>query len=493
MAFAAGGNNYKQLGEPEFTSTESLQFMRVGDYLGLMKIEAVSAGDGFSLALNDKGEVFAWGYNYYRNLGLGDTTANKDTPTILGGDLSGKRVVSIAACKYHGLMTAMCMHGVQTRFRMLENGLEDGLVSIKNRIDPLPQRWLISKRGRSRLLVVNFIPSYSQTKINSTHGAVIWMDKWAGERLMHLVPYPNLSLPGITTEKIYYGRMLLLERCTTLLLISMVTYTRGVLTIQDKLDFVNGEGAPQSNATIPRLVFPSNTTFAISIAASQSSTFIALNDGRAYSWGSNSYGELGVPSDGTRVLTPTQITIVGSLGVKELKSRAFSRAIYALTANNNTIAWGDNLSGQLGIGSKGSQYATPQTIGDQYTSLQYRIYPSPSLSHSLYLVEGLSCFALLAFDELVCSGHGVCSSFDNCSCDSGYAGKDCSLPICYDLHAGEPEVCSGHGQCLTVDTCLCQTGYTGEKCEKKDAFCTVPGTTAMDNWRTLLEDREYRD
>ncbi len=143
--------------------------------------------------------------------------------------------------------------------------------------------------------------------------------------------------------------------------------------------------------------------------------------------------------------------------------------IYALTANNNTIAWGDNLSGQFGIGTKSSKYTTPQTIGDKYTSLQYMIYPSPSLSHTLYLISGLSCFALQAFDELVCSGRGVCSSFDNCSCDSGFTGKDCSLPICYDLHAGEPEVCSGHGQCLTIDKCLCRLGYTGEKCENKDA------------------------
>lgn len=77
-----------------------------------------------------------------------------------------------------------------------------------------------------------------------------------------------------------------------------------------------------------------------------------------------------------------------------------------------------------------------------------------------------TCFGLPANDAGVCSGHGVCVSTDNCTCDAGYTGERCSDLIvnCFDIPSTDPMVCSGHGVCSSTDTCTCHTGYTGEQC-----------------------------
>ena len=47
---------------------------------------AVSAGGSDSLAVKNDGSLWAWGGNYYGELGLGDTTNNRDVPTRVGAD-----------------------------------------------------------------------------------------------------------------------------------------------------------------------------------------------------------------------------------------------------------------------------------------------------------------------------------------------------------------------------------------------------------------------
>ena len=93
-AFSAGANSKKQLGDPlKADLTYSYTMIRVGDYMGLMKLELVSAGSYFALALNTKGEVFGWGANNYGQLGRGSTSTVESIPTIIEGDLKGKKIV----------------------------------------------------------------------------------------------------------------------------------------------------------------------------------------------------------------------------------------------------------------------------------------------------------------------------------------------------------------------------------------------------------------
>ena len=81
-----------------------------------------------------------------------------------------------------------------------------------------------------------------------------------------------------------------------------------------------------------------------------------------------------------------------------------------------------------------------------------------------------------ATDNLVCSGHGVCSREKLCECDDGFFSSDCSQQhdtICPadSIDGSNILQCSGKGKCVH-GKCLCNPPWTGlscnvlEKCQK---------------------------
>ena len=67
-------------------------------------ISQISAGSDHSLALDSEGQIYAWGYNYYGQLGNGDTTSS-NTPVKVdtSGVLAGKTISQISAGSNHSL------------------------------------------------------------------------------------------------------------------------------------------------------------------------------------------------------------------------------------------------------------------------------------------------------------------------------------------------------------------------------------------------------
>ncbi|CUE73902.1 Hypothetical protein, putative [Bodo saltans] len=63
-------------------------------------------------------------------------------------------------------------------------------------------------------------------------------------------------------------------------------------------------------------------------------------------------------------------------------------------------------------------------------------------------------------EQLVCSGHGVCSDGTCVQCDVPYTGSSCST-LCPQSTAG---VCNGHGVCDFDGQCLCSGNWTGDIC-----------------------------
>lgn len=109
-----------------------------------------------------------------------------------------------------------------------------------------------------------------------------------------------------------------------------------------------------------RLPYVSNAT---SILAVANSVFVTSRNGRVYSWGSNDYGQLGawaaawreMPSRIPDVRGVTQLISAESVlsDIPGVPPTAFSArwapAIYALTNRGELWAWGNNLSGRLGV------------------------------------------------------------------------------------------------------------------------------------------------
>ncbi len=88
-----------------------------------------------------------------------------------------------------------------------------------------------------------------------------------------------------------------------------------------------------------------------------------------------------------------------------------------------------------------------------------------------------------------CSGHGRCTggSLLKCSCQSGWAGGDCSLHLCpsarawtdmatADDTAHAPAMCSNRGDCdFSTGVCKCQRGFEGRACERSESSARSHG------------------
>jgi len=87
------------------------------------------------------------------------------------------------------------------------------------------------------------------------------------------------------------------------------------------------------------------------------------NDGTAWCWGANKYGELG---DGTTTerLTPTQVKVTGAVTdiATDGHSMAGTCAVVTGASTRDVWCWGRNYRGRLGVVPTGNVVATPQKV-----------------------------------------------------------------------------------------------------------------------------------
>ena len=100
--FAWGYNYTGQLGDGTTTNRSTPVAVNMNGALLGKSVTAIAAGYGHTVALTSDGKVFAWGHNYYGELGNGGYPYVSSTPVAvnMSGALLGKRVTAIAA-SYH--------------------------------------------------------------------------------------------------------------------------------------------------------------------------------------------------------------------------------------------------------------------------------------------------------------------------------------------------------------------------------------------------------
>jgi alpha-tubulin suppressor-like RCC1 family protein len=103
--WASGYNYYGQLGLGDSgvgTNRNLFQPITIPNFPSGAKIGSISAGTYYSLALDNNGKLWASGFNYYGQLGLGDTNdRNLFQPVTIPNFPSSAKIVSIAAGDYH--------------------------------------------------------------------------------------------------------------------------------------------------------------------------------------------------------------------------------------------------------------------------------------------------------------------------------------------------------------------------------------------------------
>ncbi|MDR2153288.1 MAG: hypothetical protein LBO72_10765 [Helicobacteraceae bacterium] len=141
--YAAGTNEYGALGLGDVS--ESYTFFTPVTSLESEKIARVAAGNSHSLALNSEGKVYAAGWNYEGQLGLGDTDMRENFTLV--SSLSGAKIAALAAGSSHSLALDFSGRVYATGYN--KNG-QLGLGDNKNR-----QTWtLVSSLSGAKIVAI---------------------------------------------------------------------------------------------------------------------------------------------------------------------------------------------------------------------------------------------------------------------------------------------------------------------------------------------------
>jgi alpha-tubulin suppressor-like RCC1 family protein len=277
--------------------------------------EAMSVGHLYTLALDDKGRVWAWGDNGSGQLGDG-TTTRRQTP-IVTKDL--RDVVAVAAGDSHSL--ALKSDGTVWAWGSRGYGqLGDGENSIHPRTTPVQVSGLggvvaISVKGNTSLAL----------KSDGTVWA--WGTNWEGQlgngTLVYYRATPGqvVGLDGVVSIAASGGHSLAVKSDGTL-------WGWG----SNFLGMLDG-GTPGTHRTPVRL-----HGFEQVVSVSTGSHSLVLkSDGTVWAWGENMKGELG---DGTTDAQKTPVQVVGLGGVAAVATRKGSSL--ALKSDGTVWVWGND-------------------------------------------------------------------------------------------------------------------------------------------------------
>jgi len=301
---AWGWNGNGQLGNGNTTTTNTNPPVTV---LGLNDVKAMSGGWGHSLALRNDGTVWAWGYNYYGQLG-NNSTADSWTPIQVkdssgAGFLSG--IIAIAAGNGHSL-------------------------ALKN--DGTIWAWGFNYYGQLG------VSTNAGTFYGSSNGI--------------LLPVQVQGLPGGAVTAIAGG-----SGNHSLALINGTVYAWGWNNYGQL-----GTGTASTYSYVPVLV--SNTLAGITAISAGAYHNLALkNDNTVWAWGWNNEGQMGNGATSAYSATPAQVSSL--TGVTAIASGGYHNLALKSdgTPGGTVWAWGRGGDGQLGNNSYTNRSTPVQVTG----------------------------------------------------------------------------------------------------------------------------------
>ena len=298
--YAWGSNNSGQLGNNSTTNSSIPVAVDTSGVLSGKTITSIAAGirnsyseDIHSLALDDEGKVYAWGYNYFGQLGNNSTT-NSLIPVAVdtSGVLSGKTITAIAGGASHSLALddegKVYAWGSNSDGQLGNNSTTQSLIPVA-----VDTSGVLSGKTITAIAA----GAYCSLALDDEGKVYAWGSNSDGQ---------------------------LGNNSTTKSLIPVAVDVSGVL----------------SGKTIT------------AIAAGGWNVLALSTEGKVYAWGFNYYGQLGNNST-SQSLVPVPVYTSGVLSGKTITK--ISAGIYhslALSADGQIYAWGNNFNGQLGNNSK---------------------------------------------------------------------------------------------------------------------------------------------
>lgn len=275
--------------------------------------------------------ILAWGSNAYGELGNG-TTTDSSTPAPVQHLPSGAKYTTVR-CLLFSL--AVTTSGQVYAWGYNGSGeLGDGTTT--NRLTPVP----VKLPTGVKVTAVRAGGVFA-LGLTSTGKVYAWGSNAAGElgngtTKTRLKPVPVTLPKGVTVKAISAGFENGLALTSTGRVLAWGAGAAGQL----------GDGSTKRRLVPGYVRLPAHTT-ATSIAAGSLMDFAATSAGKLLAWGSNSYG-LG---DGTTKQRNTPVPVKLPKGVKVVAATAGLQHVLALTTGGRVLAWGLNMSGQLGDGT----------------------------------------------------------------------------------------------------------------------------------------------
>ena len=311
QVYAMGENNFGQLGvatnSGATTANSTPALVSLPGQTGT--VTQIAAGANHSLAVTSTGELYAWGDNQYGQLGskagYGATTANPTPAIVRMANADGTptkvplRVTEAAAGANHTLV-------VSTTGHVYAFGAND------------------------------FAELGSSTSVSST-------------------PTPTpVTLPGESgpVTQVAAGQDYSFALTSTGQLYAWGDNSYGQL----------GAGTVQNDVATPVLVsLPGENGMVTQVAAGGGQTLVVTASGQLYTFGRNSYGQLGDSGNlGSGRATPTLVTLSAGTG-PVVQVAAGGTSSLALTATGRLYGFGINYEGQLGL-TTGFGTATPNPV-----------------------------------------------------------------------------------------------------------------------------------
>ena len=349
-----GSNNNGQLGNG--TTNDSIYPVKVKGVNGvgyLSGIKEVANGLSFSIALGTDGSVYAWGSNNVGTLGINDAALSfSNTPVKVldvenGGELSDIKAITVGEDHVIALKTDGSVYAWgENYWRQLGNG------TTKNSAYPVKVKGVNGVGYLSGIMAI--AAGGSHTVALATDGSVF---AW-GRNLYGLGDGSSTdsALPvrvkGVGGAGFLSGIMALAAGGSH----TVALATDGSVYIWGHNN--NGQlgiGTKFSSPTpvkVKDLYGTGELSEIAAVSAGADHTLALRNDGAVYAWGSNGRGQLGIGTTSPSLI-PVKVKNVGGKGDLSGISMIASGLSISLALHNNgeLLAWGINFYGQLGDGT----------------------------------------------------------------------------------------------------------------------------------------------
>lgn len=360
-AYCWGYNNRGQLGDGTTTNSSSPVAVDTSGVLSGKTMTAISAGDSHTIAIDSDGKVYTWGYNSYGQLGNGSTVdSSVPVEVSMSGVLSGKTITAVAAGD--GFTLALDATGKVYAWGANDRG-QLGNNSTTTSSVPVA---VITTGVLSGKTITKIAAGGGQALALDTAGVVY---RWGGQTTTQTTTVTTTSptttpvsmsasglLAGKTVVDITAGLYHALVLTSDNLLYSWGGNAYGSL----------GNNATSTSTTPVAVTMNGalNGKTIKSISGGGRHSVVSTTDGYVYAWGLNTSGQVGDSSVSQRN-TPVAVTTTGALNGKYIESvHAGGDTTLALSSELDVYAWGGNAQGQFGSGNTVSSTSPVRTIID---------------------------------------------------------------------------------------------------------------------------------